>query len=958
MAPMTRARGAVSVTEADLVEREHELAAIDAALEAAAAGEGRILIVEGHAGIGKSGLLAAARERAGPSGLTVLSGLGSDLEREHSFGFVMQLFEPALAGVTKGAREELLSGAAGLARPLFDGGAAASASPEEQIFTLVHGLHWLTANLTERGPLLIAADDVHWADRLSLRFFVYLAGRLRDLPVVVCAAARSAEPGAPEDLLRQLRTAGVTQVLRPAALSRDAVASLVEQRLPGAAPAFADACLSVTEGNPYLLSELLADLRHREVEPTAANAQDVGRLAPDSVLDAALVRVARLPGGAADMTRAVSVLGEDADLANATALAELDPNAAAPIVDALEAAEILRAGEPAFVHPLLQSAIYADIPPAKRARTHRRAAQLLDAAGANAETVAAHLMVADRAGDARTVDRLRAAAVRSVARGAPESAALYLTRALEEPPAVATRPDVLIELGEAEGRTGSIDGIERLEGALELLDDPRRRAAVLERIGWMLQQTGDMPRAAVAFGRGVSELEALPEDDSAARLRVNLELAQLGEALFQPGQAEVTEERVRPILKKPRGELTETERELLAFAAMKILMTGERHDLVISLAEQAWGDGALLEQGGLHSPIVWHVIGCMSWADALLEADRAIDATFEAAGRDGSIASLALGFYSRAWPRYWRGDLLGAVAGARAAVDAWSGEFGMYLAIIASWMALAYVELGDLDAAAAAVDFPDAYERWGDGNQWGALTTAQGVVQMARGNYGGAAGLFEQAGSSVMGTMVSNPAMMAWRGYLASVRSAQGDRAAARKLVLEEVELARKFGAPRPIGMSLRVAGLVEGGAKGIALLEESVATLRRSPAKLELTRSLVDLGAEVRRQGSRSAAREHLREGLEAARSQGAVALEARATDELAATGGRPRRRSNEGLGALTPGERRVAELAASGMTNREIAQTLFVTVKAVQFHLRNIYSKLEIGSREELGVALRGGS
>ncbi|MDQ3675701.1 MAG: LuxR C-terminal-related transcriptional regulator, partial [Actinomycetota bacterium] len=213
-------------------------------------------------------------------------------------------------------------------------------------------------------------------------------------------------------------------------------------------------------------------------------------------------------------------------------------------------------------------------------------------------------------------------------------------------------------------------------------------------------------------------------------------------------------------------------------------------------------------------------------------------------------------------------------------------------------------------------------------------------------------------GSSVMGTMVSNPAMMAWRGYLASVRSAQGDRAAARKLVLEEVELARKFGAPRPIGMSLRVAGLVEGGAKGIALLEESVATLRRSPAKLELTRSLVDLGAEVRRQGSRSAAREHLREGLEAARSQGAVALEARATDELAATGGRPRRRSNEGLGALTPGERRVAELAASGMTNREIAQTLFVTVKAVQFHLRNIYSKLEIGSREELGVALRGGS
>lgn len=948
----------VSTAGGPLVEREQELAEIDTALEAATAGEGRLLIVEGHAGIGKSGLLAAARAQATRDNATVLSGLGSSLEGDHAFGVVMQLFEPAVAEMDSAGREHLLSGAASLARPLFEGGAAGSASPDDQIFTLLHGLHWLTANLTERGSLLIAADDIHWADRPSLRFFLYLAQRLRDLPVVVCAAVRVAEPGAPEDLLRQLRTAAVTKVLRPAALSRGAVASLVERRLPGAEQPFVDACLAVTEGNPFLLSELLADVRHRRIEPTAVNAQRVGLLAPESVLDAAVVRLARLPDGAAEMARAVAILGDDAQPAHATALAGLEPDAAAPVIDALDAAEILRAREPlAFAHPLLQSAIYADIPPIERGRAHRRAAELLDARGADAEKVAAHLMVGNRAGQAWSVDRLRAAASRSVARGAPESAVRYLTRALEEPPPVETAADVLLELGEAEGLAGSPDGLTRLERALDLLDDPRRRAAVLERIGWMLQQSGDMPRAVVAFGRGLSELEALDEDESAARLRVNLELAQLGEAILQPGPIETIEKRVRPILEKPQDDVSEVERGVLALAAMKTLMTGERHDLVTTFAEHAWGGGALLEQAGLQSPMVWHVIGCMSWADALILAERAIELTFEAADADSSIVSLALGFYSRAWPRYWRGDLRGAVADARAAVDAWSAEFTMYLPIAASWMALAYLELGDVESAAAAVDFPEASERWSDGNMWGALLTAQGLVQMARGDHRGAGALFEQAGSSVMGTMVSNPAMMAWRGYLATVRLAEGDRAAALELAQEEVALARKFGAARPVGMSLRVAGLVEGGAEGIALLEESVATLRRSPASLELTRSLVDLGAEQRRQGYRSAAREHLREAIEAARAQGAVVLERRAADELRAAGGRPRKPSDAGVDALTPSERRVADLAASGMTNREIAQTLFVTVKAVQFHLGNTYRKLEISSRDELPAALQNG-
>jgi DNA-binding CsgD family transcriptional regulator len=160
--------------------------------------------------------------------------------------------------------------------------------------------------------------------------------------------------------------------------------------------------------------------------------------------------------------------------------------------------------------------------------------------------------------------------------------------------------------------------------------------------------------------------------------------------------------------------------------------------------------------------------------------------------------------------------------------------------------------------------------------------------------------------------------------------------------------------APRPTGTALRAAGLIEGGARGIELLEESVDTLARSPSALEHARALVDLGAALRRHGKRQAARDPLRRGLEMARRFGARALERRALEELQVAGGKPRRTQLDGVDALTPGERRVALMAAGGMSNVEIAQALFVTVPAVKWHLRHAYQKLDITSRRELDRAL----
>ena len=175
---------------------------------------------------------------------------------------------------------------------------------------------------------------------------------------------------------------------------------------------------------------------------------------------------------------------------------------------------------------------------------------------------------------------------------------------------------------------------------------------------------------------------------------------------------------------------------------------------------------------------------------------------------------------------------------------------------------------------------------------------------------------------------------------------------------LAEAELAdvREFGAPRALGIALRVAGLARGGSGGLELLSESVVSLRDSPALLERARSLTELGAALRRAGQRAAAREPLAEALDLAARCSAGPLAARAREELQATGARPRRQWRTGVEALTPSELRVVRLAAEGRTNREIAHELYVTLKTVEGHLSRVYTKLGIAGRAELPRVLEG--
>ena len=241
-----------------LLERETQLALLSDVFDGAARGQGGLALVEGPAGAGKSALLDRAAGIARERGVVVLWARGHELERAFGWGVARSLLEQALAGRDGVELDELLAGPAGPARAVLSAGEeGTSADRSEAGFAILHALYWLVARLAEREPLLLVVDDAHWADEPSLRFLVYLAGRLSDQPIAVLVGARAGELGEGE-FLRQLAGEPGAQICALPSLGATAVAELVRRRLPDADDEFCRRCLDLTAGNPLQLRELLA----------------------------------------------------------------------------------------------------------------------------------------------------------------------------------------------------------------------------------------------------------------------------------------------------------------------------------------------------------------------------------------------------------------------------------------------------------------------------------------------------------------------------------------------------------------------------------------------------------------------------------------------------------------------------------------------------------------------------
>ncbi len=921
-----------------LLERETELEALDRIVAGAAAGRGGTAVISGLAGVGKSSLLAVTADRARAAGLRVLACRCQPLEQEFSFGSAIDLFGPVWAEVAHDG------GAAQLTAPLFEQRGPDAVGPTP-IFTLLHGLYWLTADLAASTPLLLAIDDIHWADPPSLRFLNYLAARLEGIPAVAIAAVRSGEAvGERSDLIAELAAIPGTENLSLGPLSPSGAERMVRDAYPTAAQEFCTACSDVSGGNPFLLGELLADLRAEEVVPDASAAQTVGSLAPDGIRRATLIRLGRLGSEVVEVAKSVALLQDDAELRHVAALAGVEVDAVIDATEALTAAGILASSEELeFAHPLLAAAVRAEIPPRVREQLHRRAARALAEERQTPERIAAHLLAASRESDAWVVALLRRAADEALSRGSPEAAAQYLKRALDEPAGDATS-EVQLELGRALTLAGSSEAATTLRRAVELSRHPTERARAWQALARALYLEGRIAAAADAFRTAAEHAAGY---DREVELQSEAEFLPVG--LLVESQLEEVLRRV-PAAVARVGEppLSAAERAILGVGGLVATVIGQPCQEAIALAERALDGGRLIADEGADGTTLYSVTGALSLCGAVAQSIRVLDETIERARRDGSVTGFATASYCRAHPLLWSGRPNEAAADMRAAID--SG-WEQYLPVAYGFLVDSLLAVDQVAEARRAAEELDA-DRWSSEPIFGRFLQARGRLHLAEGDPDAALADAERVPAV---WAIPNPGCHGeWRSLAAQALTMLGERERAAELAAEELALVRSFGAPRSIALAMRVGGVAQGGEAGIAAIREATRLLDGSELALEHCEGLVDLGALLRRENQRAEARDVLRAGLDRAQRHGLGALERRASEELKLAGGKPRSRYVSGLEALTPGELRVARMAADGMTNREIAQALFVTAKAVQWHLGNTYRKLEITGRSELPEAL----
>jgi DNA-binding CsgD family transcriptional regulator/tetratricopeptide (TPR) repeat protein len=932
-----------------LLERDEQLARIEAAFADARTGRGRFVVVEGPAGIGKTALLAAARTAAAEGGMRVLRSRATAMETNFAFGVVRQLFEPPLAEASELERADLLQAAAGVAagtlglagaRPI-EGRSTPGVDPS---FAILHGLYWLCANLAAGGPLCVVVDDAHWADTASLRYLAFLLTRLEELDLALVVATRPPEAAPEAELLATVITDPSADVIRLQPLTGAAVVQLLERELGRAPdPGVVDTCLRVTRGTPFLVRELVTALSQGG---SGTGVETVGR--------SVHLRL-RLSDHAGRLARALAIL-EQSDLLPAARLAGLEELEAADAADLLANGGILEPGRPlTFVHPLVRDGIYSELPSPQRTQGHRRAAELLaEQPGAKAR-VAEHLLMSEPTEDPWVVERLVAAARAAAEEGAPESQALFLRRALAESPAPGDRPALLLALGIAEASAGLPNWHEHLQQAVDAAPDPAAAAEAALVLADALSGAQRYPEAVEALDRAATTLGA-PRSELGLQLEAAAVIAEFNDPANMPP---VSARRVT--LRELAAGESAAPPELLSAAAFISVLMNEPAEYAAELASRALqaADSPAHGSGRRWVPSTsWFgpAAYTLLWTERYAQLRPLLDVSIAQARATGDSARLGMGLAIRSWLALRLGDLRGAEADARMALAATELPAPpMFRVLNGAVLVQALVEQDELDAAEQALA-PLDFEADSGSLISPPLRFARGQLRIAQGRV--AEGLEEMLGVGALLTrsLVTSPGALPWRSQAALIHLALGDGEAAERLAKEEVELARSFGAPRALGVALRGAGVVAGGDRGVSLLREAIDVLERGEPGLEKARALADLGAMFRRRNRRTEARELLREALDAAHRAGARRLAEYAETELRATGARPRRVVLSGLDSLTASERRVAEFASQGLSNREIAQTLFVTARTVEGHLTSVFRKLQIDSRDALPAELAG--
>jgi DNA-binding SARP family transcriptional activator/DNA-binding CsgD family transcriptional regulator len=928
-------RGEPRATTAEvMVGRDREVRVLRGALADAVDGQGRLALIHGPAGIGKSRLLQEVRRLAEAEGALVLTARGSQLERAFAFGAVRQLFEATLGDPAR--RVELLRGSASSAASVF--GEIPAADPAERAdgsFAVLHGLYWLTVNLAEQQPVVLAVDDVQWCDTGSLRALAFLLRRLEGLPVLIAATLRTGEAHDDEPLLAELAEDHATVQVHPGPLAPEATAELVRDRLGAdAQDPFVAACHRTTGGNPLLLRQLLRALQVEGVRPDASHADTVNAIGSRAVSSMVLMRLARLPADCTAVGRAVAVLGDGCPLTDVAALSGLDEAATAAALAALARAEVLLSDHQlGFVHPLVRDAVYQALSAGERELHHERAAAELLARGATPEQVAAHLLLAPRRGSADAVRVLRLAATTAAERGAADAASTYLERALAEPPDAADRPSILFELGHLGTLTDGPAAVAHLREAYDTVTDVAVRAEVATMLARTLVFAGG-PGEATRFAREAAA--ALPDELDDARQglhgleRIGGYMHGLPESEWGRGRLEV------------RGDGVGARMLAATLAWEELISNGDRLRC-IELSRFALAGGHLQR---VDTGLLWVV---SAFVQEMGEVDMGDfwDRTLADAFARGSLFSALAVHLWRGHMLWHRGQLreaLRSVQTSNEQSEQW-GAPDVGVPYGQAFIIGILLEQGEVAEARRYVDGVLHQPRIGDGARLFDENHAR--LMAAEGRYPEALAALEAA--TTMQTTVVNPVWRPWRTYRAPVLAALGRLEEARVLMAEEVTLARHWGAPSVLGRTLRCAGELAGEdaepmlREAYELLRPSVARYERACAELALARVTADKAERTALLGS----------ALALAAECGSPGLYRQVSDELVADGADAPAPFDDVV-SLTATERRVAQLAAAGAAPSAVAQELFLTPAVVERTLAEVRERLGVQTDAELGAAL----
>src|SRR5262245_9720646 len=784
-----------------LLEREVQVAALRALVNAAKSGGGRFVVVEGTAGIGKTRLLAEGRAIAGSAGMGVLAARGGELEGEFAYGIVRQLFEPLLAVASPDLRAELLAGPAALIASLL--GAPPPAGSQDAVaegsFAIVHGLYWLAANVALQQPTLLAIDDLHWADTPSLRWLLYLTRRLEGVPLLVVAGTRPPEgEGHDPMLVAELIADPEVAAIRPEPLGRASIAVLA-RGLHGLEPdeAFCAALQTATGGNPLFVGAVLDAVAREGISPTAARTARLLEIGAQGISRIVGLRLGRLRPPALALLRAASVLGDGVELRQAAALAGVEAGQLGPAAAALVRLDLLRREDPLeFFHPVVRRAVYETLDVVERSAAHRSAAELLLEAGAPPESASGHLLRVAPGADSFVAATLRQAAERALAQGAADAAVGYLARALEEQLDPAARAEVLVELGLAERRTNGPAAADHLRAGLELLPDGLRRGAAALELGRALWFTDRIADALTVFEHALDKLDRERDPDL-----YELLVAELISSAWWHRQT-------YPIAQAAIGELDldalhggRGSEILLATMAHYEYRLALHRELAIELARRSLASGDLLASGSI---AFFYAVVTLFRSGLLDEAVPIFNQAVAQARRRGDIFNVAFLLTWRGKCHTDRGDLRAAIADLREAIElsvahgmrvAWSYNIG--------YLAHALLEQGEADEAARVLDrggFPEQLPP--DQLHLAGLRLYRGRLRVETGSPERGVEELLQVGETVRLVPDDNPSSLPWRSWAAEGLRLLDRNDEARALAADELAIAQRWGDPHAIGAS------------------------------------------------------------------------------------------------------------------------------------------------------------